>query len=139
MDAKKYMCEYQKCVLKIKNKLAEIEILDSIRTGTSAPMSGERVQTSGSKDKAGDATARIVDLKNEIIECEMVQKEITDTIEQLKSDEYDVLHKRYVQDMTYKEIGFFCGYDKDWATTKHGRALQSLQRILDERNDGWYK
>lgn len=117
----------------IENKLAEIEILDSIRSGTTSQMGGERVQTSGNPDKIAASTIRIVDLQREINECEMEQKTITSTIEELKNDEYHVLHKRYIQDMSYKEIGYSCGHDKEWATTKHGRALQNLQRILDEK------
>ena len=132
MKAQKFLQRYKTLMFMIENKLAEIELLDSIRTGTTAQMGSERVQTSGTADKTAAATVRIVDLQNEIAECEMEQKRITDTIEQLKSDEYNVLHKRYIQDMSYKEIGSACKMDKDWATTKHGRALQSLQRILDD-------
>lgn len=134
MEAQDYLRKYKKNLFKIANKRNEIALLETMREGTTAQMGGERVQTSGTSDKIATATARIVDLQAEIKDCEREMKEITDTIETLDSaDEYNVLHKRYVQDLLFKEIGAACGMNKDWATTIHGRALQNVKKILDER------
>jgi hypothetical protein len=98
----------------------------------------EKVQSSGSPSKMADAVARIVDLQDEI-NCIVdrlidTKQEIIRTIEQLNATEYDVLHKRYIQGMTFDEIGAAKGKSKSWATTVHGRALQNLNKILDERD-----
>lgn len=134
MEAQEYLRKYKKNLFKIANKQNEIKMLEVVRESTTAQMGGERVQTSGTSDKIATATARIVDLQAEIKECAREMKEITDTIEMLDSaDEYNVLHKRYMQDLLFKEIGVACGMNKDWATTMHGRALQNVQQILNKR------
>lgn len=97
----------------------------------------EKVQSSGSQSKMADAVIKCVAIQEEIDHLigELIDKrfEIIRTIEMLKPTEYDVLHKRYIQDMSFKEIGAVKGKSESWATTVHGRALQGLQRILDER------
>ena len=97
----------------------------------------EKVQSSGSQSKMADAITRCIDIEAEIdflvdklIDTKL---DIIKTIELLNPIEYDVLHKRYIQGMTFDEIGAAKKKTKSWATTVHGRALQSLQRILDER------
>jgi DNA-directed RNA polymerase specialized sigma subunit len=84
-----------------------------------------------------DAVAKYVDLEREIkehIDSAMTAKnEIVEVIETLEADQYDVLHKRYIQNMNFKEIAFDCGNSESWATTVHGRALKIVQKILDER------
>ena len=97
----------------------------------------EKVQSSGSSSTMADAIERVVDLQAEInalIDRLIdLKQEIIRTIEQLTATEYDVLHKRYIQGMTFDEIGAAKGKSKSWATTVHGRALQNLNKILDER------
>lgn len=97
----------------------------------------ERVQSSGNPSKMADAIDRIVDLQTEIngmIDTLIdTKQEVIKTIEQLNATEYDVLHKRYIQNMTFDEIGAAKGKSKSWSTTVHGRALQSVQRILDQK------
>lgn len=133
MDAKKYLYRYTTLLYMKINKQEEIEILENIATGTTAQMGGERVQSSGNQEKMATAVGRVVDLQAEIAECDREMKEITDTIELLKPSEYNVLHKRYIQNLPFKTIGSMCGFDESWATTTNGRALQNLQKILDSR------
>ena len=84
-----------------------------------------------------DSIDRVVDLEKEInalIDRLIdLKQEIIRTIELLNATEYDVLHKRYIQGMTFDEIGAAKHKSKSWATTVHGRALQNLNLILDER------
>lgn len=133
MDAKQYLERYTSLLYMIKNKTDEIELLESLAQGTTAQMGGERVQSSSNQEKMASAVIRIVDLQAEIEECNRKLKDITDTIEQLKPAYYNVLHKRYIQNLPFKTIGVMCGMDESWATSTNGRALQSLQRILDAR------
>lgn len=137
MKAKDYLKQLEKLDAIIQNKLIEKKQWKDIALGVTAHSDGERVQSSGSQQKMADAIERCVDMEKEInmlvdrlIDLKL---EITKTIEKLNATEYDVLHKRYLQNMTFDEIGAAKGKSKSWATTVHGRALQSLQRILDER------
>ena len=121
----------------IENKLAEKDQWKTMSTGTTAKMGGERVQSSGSKEKMADAVVRYVDLEREINKDidRLVdeRRNVINVIEQLNTVEYDLLHKMYVQYYTLYEIASMYKKTYSWATTIHGRALKNVQKILDER------
>lgn len=137
--AQEYLEQIPKLNAMIENKMAEQEQWRGVALGITARSEGERVQSSGSQQKMADALDRVVDLQAEInglIDRLVDQKnEIISTIEQLNATEYDVLHKRYIQGMTFDEVGAAKGKSKSWATTVHGRALQNLNKILEEREN----
>ena len=120
----------------IKNKLIEQRQWKDIALGITANMGSERVQSSGSQSKMADAIAKCVDMEAEIDrlidELIDVKKKVIEAIEKVDSPiEYDLLHRKYIQFQTLQEIADHYGYDYGWATTNHGRALKSLQAILD--------
>lgn len=139
MKAKDYLKQIEKLDTLIQNKLAEKARWKDVALGITTTTDGERVQSSGSQQKMADAINRCIDIEREIDSFvdSMVdlKKEIIQTIEQLNPTEYDVLHKRYIQNMTFDEIAETKRKSKSWATTVHGRALQSVQRILDDREN----
>lgn len=139
MKAKDYLKQIEKLDTLIQNKLAEKARWKDIALGITTNTEGERVQSSGSQQKMADAINRCIDIEREIDSFvdSMVdlKKEIIQTIEQLNPTEYDVLHKRYIQNMTFDEVAEAKRKSKSWATTVHGRALQSVQRILDDREN----
>lgn len=136
--AQEFLEQVGKLNAMIENKMAEVEQWRCIACGITASAEGERVQSSGSKQKMSDAIDRVVDLQAEInalIDRLIDTKQkIIGTIEQLNATEYDILHKRYIQGMTFDEIGTVKNKSKSWATTIHGRALQSLNGILDNQD-----
>lgn len=137
MKAKDYLGQLKKLDKLIENKLTERQHWKSIALNISPNMSGDRVQSSGSQQKMADAVHRYVDMDKEIDQIidRLVDKrqEIIYTIEQLPATEYDVLHKVYVQYMDYYGVSDAYGKSYSWATSVHGRALQHLQEILNER------
>jgi len=139
VKAKDYLKQIEKLDTLIQNKLAEKARWKDIALGITTNTEGERVQSSGSQQKMADAINRCIDIEREIDSFvdSMVdlKKEIIQTIEQLNPTEYDVLHKRYIQNMTFDEVAEAKRKSKSWATTVHGRALQSVQRILDDREN----
>ena len=136
--AQEYLEQIPKLNVLIENKMAEVKQWRDVALGITTNTEGERVQSSGSQQKMADAINRVVDLQAEI--NSMIDRlidlkqEIIRTIEMLNATEYDVLHKRYIQGMTFDEIGAAKHKSKSWATTVHGRALQNLNVILDERD-----
>lgn len=134
--AQEYLEQIDKLNAMIDNKLAEIAQWRDVALGVTASAEGERVQSTGSKQKMSNAIDRVVDLQAEI--NDMIDRlidtkqDIIETIERLNATEYDVLHKRYIQSMTFDEIGAAKHKSKSWATTVHGRALQNLNKILSE-------
>lgn len=136
MDAKEYLRQVERLDLRIKNKLIERQQWRDIALGITANMEGERVQSSGSQSKMADAVNKCVDMEAEInsLVDSLIdkKKEVVQTIEQLDSPtEYNVLHMRYIQFKGLQEIADYYGRDYGWATTTHGRALKSVQEILE--------
>lgn len=137
MEAKQFLREVERIDLRIKNKLIEQRQWRDIALGITANMGGERVQASGSQSKMSDAVIKCVDCEQEIErlidELIDIKKRVIEAIEKVESPvEYDVLHRKYIQFQTLQEIADHYGYDYGWATTNHGRALKSLQAILDK-------
>lgn len=125
-------------MVKMECKLAERQQWHDLSLSITGQMSGERVQSSGAKDKMSQARDRCVDMEDEILEqvikLAATQKEVTQALERLDNPtEYKLLHQRYIQFKQLKTIAdnFHASYD--WATTTHGRALKSLEKILDEQ------
>lgn len=138
MNAKEYLQQVEKLDKLIENKLIEKKQWFDIATGTTSQLAADKVQTSGNHSKMEDAVIKIVDIEREIDEqidrFIDLKKEVLQTIEQLKPVEYDFLHKVYIQYKTLSAVAEIYGYEYTWATTTHGRALKSLQQLLDERN-----
>lgn len=138
MLAKDYLQQVEKLDIMINNKLAEKRQWLDMALSITANIGGDRVMTSGgAQSKMADAVAKCVDIEAEIDRLveEFVdkKKEIVRVIETVDSPiEYDILHKRYIQKMSLTDIAERYGREYTWATTTHGRALQSLQKILDK-------
>jgi DNA-directed RNA polymerase specialized sigma subunit len=63
-----------------------------------------------------------------------IKKEVIQTIEQLDSaTEYNVLHMRYIQYFSLQEIADHYNKEYGWVTTVHGRAIKSVQVVLDRK------
>lgn len=138
MQAKEFMERVKLLDKMIENKQVEIMQWKTMALNTVAHSDGDRVQTSGSKQKMADAVDRYVDLEREASECinKLIEskREVLNIIEQLKPDEYDVMHKIYIQYYTLKETAYKCGISYSNVTTIHGRALQNIQRMLEQRH-----
>lgn len=138
MDAKDFLKQVKRLDLRIKNKLIEQQQWRDIALGITANMDRERVQSSGAKSKMADAVDRCVDMEAEINSLVDIlidtKKEVIQTIERLYSPiEYDVLHKRFIQDKTLQEIADEYKKDYGWAKSTCKRAARHVQALLDEK------
>lgn len=137
MDAKKYLGQLKRLDTMITNKLIEKAQWKAISLGTTAPLGGERVQTSGSQQKMADAIDRYIDIEAEIDayidKLVDTKKDVISVIEQLNTTEYDILHKVYVQYITLEDVAGMYGRSYTWVTTAHGRGIKAVQDILDAR------
>lgn len=133
--------------------MAELEQWQCVATSITAPMGGERVQSSGSKQRMADAVCKKVDILTEIREeiNRLIEKrkDIISVLEQLEADEYDLMYKVYVgkmelrkdgttftRYMTLKEVADLYCNSYGWATNIHGTALKNVQKILDKEKTG---
>ena len=97
----------------------------------------EKVQSSGSPQRMADTICSYVDMARTIEEAlirwEKKKQAIIDTIQTLPVNEYRVLHMVYVRKISLQEAATECDRSYSWAKGKHASGLESLQRILDER------
>ena len=149
MKAKDFLKQVEKLDKLIENKLIEKEQWKSIALGVTVAgkdvkIKGvlhqmDKVQASGNPQKMSDAINRYIDIEREIDACidELVdtKKEVLNVIEQLNAMEYDILHKVYIQHLTFYDIAAVYDNSYSWVTTIHGRALKNVQKILDESGE----
>ena len=138
-NAQVYLEEVELIDARIKNKLIEQTQWRDIALGITANMEGERVKSSTTaKSKMADAIGKCVDIEREIDNLIDIlinkKKDVIQTIEQLdNATEYKLLHLRYIQFVPLKDIADMWDWEYTNVTTTHGRALHSVQRILDRR------
>jgi hypothetical protein len=153
MKAQDFLKQLKKIDCIISNKMAELEQWQNVATSITAPMGGERVQSSGSKERMADAVCEKVDILTEIREeinrLLAKRKEIISVLEQLEADEYDLMYKVYVgklelrkdgtmvtRYMQLKEVADLYCNSYGWATNIHGTALKNVQKIIDAEKTG---
>ena len=134
MTAKQYLGQVSRLNKMIKNKITEIQQLDSVVNNITVLNENDRVQNNGSKDRLGDSVAKLVDLKNEL--SNLVDKYIQKRCEVIKSIEdipetkyYEILFKRYVEEKKLEEICCEMDYSMQHIKRLHGEALEELRRM----------
>ncbi len=140
MEAKRYLSQIRKLDKLIENKLHEAERWRQIATGTTQQTDSERVQSGGSKHKMEDAICRYLSAEDEVNDAinslVSLKQEIIHDIEQLSINEYDVLHKKYVQFKELYEIAVEVDKSYSWVKAVHGSGLANLQKILNSKGEG---
>ena len=133
MEAKRYLEEYKKIDTMILNKTIEAEQWEALAQSITANMGGEKVQSSSNQQKMQDYICNKIDIESEIDVLIAKKQDITDTIALLPLDDYNILHKEYIQNKPLKTIALEEGIEYKNLTTIKGRAMKSLQKILDDR------
>lgn len=152
MKAKEFLLQLKKLNRMIQNKTNEKEVWKSIAMSITAPLGGEKVQSSSNPHKMAEAIDEYIDIEQEmqksIVRLWEKWDEIINVLEQLNEIEYDILHKMYVGVIRiekngskkqyyydFNDIADYFNKSYSWVTTIHGRALKNVQRILDERGN----
>ena len=107
MTNEEYLGMIEKLNLLITNKILEKEELFTIATKTTQDNDGMPHAT-GTSDKVGNSTVKIVEKEAEIDRVidlfYDLKQEIIGQIQKLPAEEYDVLHKSFVQGMSLVDI-----------------------------------
>lgn len=134
MTTKEYLAQIRRLDMQIQNKLSDVYKLKTMACSVNISDSGERVKTSGDKDRLGNAVAKIVDLEKEI--DSMVdsfvskRKRIIEQIDNISDDdEYNVLSMRYVGGKTFDEIAKATNWSIRKVFSIHGKALQDFEKL----------
>lgn len=137
-EAQVFLESFELNKVKTECKLTERQFWHDLSTCITAQMGGERVQSSGAKDKMERARDACMEMEGDILSQVQAlaasQREVTGVLDQLTNPtEYKLLHQRYIQNIELKVIADNFGSDYTWATTTHGRALKSVQAVLDAK------
>ena len=149
--AKEFLLQVEKLDKLIENKLIEKEQWKAIAMGVTSggesvlvKVNGktelqnmEKVQSSGNPQKMSDAIIKYIEIDAEIDRCidfyVDTRKDVIEVIEKLPAQEYDLLHKVYIQHIELVEVADIYKTTYSNVTTIHGRALKKVQNILKER------
>lgn len=139
-EAQIYLEQYEMLFVQMECKIAERQQWHDLSFSITQQMGGERVQSSGSKSKMTDAYDRCMTMEKDIAEEISIVGEKMEEIKQIlgqldNSTEYKVLHQKYILFKQLKTIAENFNADYTWATTVHGRALKSVQDILDRKEN----
>lgn len=138
MDARTFLESVEKADAIIANKLIEKQQWHDLALSITANMEGERVQSTGAKDKMASAVERCLDMEAEIdrsvAKLVTIKPSVTAVIEQLYSPmEYKVLHMRYIQYKSLQDIEDHFNKSDGWAKVTCKRATSHVQAILNKQ------
>ena len=140
MRARDFLERIEKIDSMIRNKLEEMERWRTLAESTTAPINGDRVQSSSDQQKMANAAIECVmieqELQSQINRLRQARQDIIDVIEQLPTKQYDLMHKVYILGMTFQEIADLQGKTKSGVSNMHRKAIKNVQTILDRRSDG---
>ena len=133
MNTKQYLNQVRRYDRMISNKLSEIYQLKTLATSISVATDGDRVQSSGNKDRMGNTVARLVDLERETDKLIQVYTEKRQVIiSQIDSMEdmnfYDVLFHRYIEGKKFEAISEDIHYSWRQVMRIHDDALAAFEK-----------
>jgi len=133
VTAKEYLEQIRRNECIIRNKQIERKYWMELASGITAGMGGDRVQSTKNTHPMESKVVEAAMIDQEIDRLKAEIADIISTIQRLPTEEYDFLHKVYVQHLSLKEVQAISEKSYSWVTTTHSRALYSLQYILDHR------
>lgn len=135
MNIEKYLEEILSIDSKIANKQYEYEMWVDIANGNGGMGDGERVQSSGNKDKQANAIVKYADVEREIEALKREKALFIRRIERLKKNQYNVMHDFYIKGLTLKQSALSHQKRPTWATTTHKIAKEQLKRMIEGEQD----
>lgn len=134
MSTKEYLGRIEKLRRMINNKLREVWQLKTLVSSIQAVNTDKvSVQSSGSQDKLGASVAKIVDAEKEAYDAIETyieeRKEIIAKIDGLENAiSYDILHRRYVQGMTFEKMADEMSYSVRQVLRIYNDAMHDFER-----------
>ena len=138
MTAKQYLFQLTKINRELAILNEEIEVRRASLTSITAPLTGDRVQTSTKGDTFATMIAALVDKEYEQAELVAIYQTMRDKIvdQILKLDDElfrDVLYERYVKGLDWNTIAGKLYYNKKYLFKVHTKALAAFTEKYDLR------
>lgn len=140
MTAKKYLNQIRWLTIEIESRRETLLRIREETYGLTSGMNGPVVDTSGNSSKTERAAIKLQEaaerLEKTIIRREKLREKIEADIGKLTDPaERSVLILRYIELLSWDEIGERMNYARRTAQRIHGRALGSIERILKEERE----
>lgn len=139
MKAKEYLLQAKYLDQQVQSKLNEIERLNTLATSMNSVISDMPKAKGHTTSRLEDTVVKIIEYENEI-QADLdrlitLKREINETIGKIQDVEYRlILQKRYLELCSWEEISTDVDKKVRWVQVIHGRALEELQKYLDENN-----
>lgn len=131
MNTSEWLDQVRQMDALIDAKLIERDRLLTLATSVSMNLDGMPHGSGGTSDKVGNAACKLADLARET--DELIDKyvdfkrEVTRRLEKLPTDEYIVLHKHYIQGLSWGEIARSLSYSREQVWRIKVKGLKSLK------------
>jgi len=138
MRAIEYISKLDREDFRIERCRLKIERLETLAENRSSkPFDNERVKTSGSKDRIGDLTIKIMEEKERLERLIAENEEHRDFIEEQIDKIPDISHSKiifyhHIEKMNYVEIADMLDLSPKTVRNNHSEALKQLDKILSQ-------
>lgn len=133
MGTKEYLSLIKKYDKMIANKLLEYCQINSMAYSICVGGDGDRVQTSGNKDKVGSIVSKMVDLETEIDVLAKERKKIVSEIEDIDDSlHYDLLAKRYILGMSNQEVAYEVKMSEEEVSREFKKAIDGFGELHEQ-------
>lgn len=114
---------------KIQNKNAELLRFEDLSTSITVQPKEVNVQSSSEHDRIGMAGASMCDLRDEIGNLIYFRNRIIKEIDSITDkDYYQILYSRYIEDLTFSQIGRILHLARTTINRKYGLAMQEFEK-----------
>lgn len=134
--AKQFLQQVKLLDAHINSKLEELSRMKALRLKVTSTLKSDVVFGSGSKDKLGSMTAKILDLENELdAEIDALhekKKEVSRLIEKIRNPDYvSILKKKYFFGESRRQIAYELNMSEKSVQEKHKKALAVVEKLLE--------
>lgn len=138
MKAHDYLNQIRRCEEIIKNKQEQLLDLHCRATRVTTTWGDERTQSTPRNDSRELVYIKLMEVQEEyekqIEELDKLKREVIATIESLENPLHiKILYKRYVKYQSWNKIARDMIYSLSGIHKMRNKALQAVQKILDER------
>lgn len=133
MKADEYLRQLRHIDVLMRNRQLEYNHWREIAEGFGSFSAGDKVQGSKNLQQIPDAIGRYIDIEREVEHLKQKRLAILSVIEQLPTDEYDVLFRCYALGHSLKDIAYDYKNSYDWVRRTKREALGKVEQIINAR------
>lgn len=123
-------CSIPLTEMRIRILKQSIAALRTLATSLSAPLGGDRVQSSGTSDRVGRIVADIADaeadMEEQIKRLAELRLEALELIQRLPEPDQSIMRLRYIVGLTWERVAEEANYEISWTYRIGRRALDEL-------------